>query len=1148
MFKRRSLSFLFVCLLASFASIASVASFASSDVVVSQVYGGGGNAGATFKNDFIEIFNRSAAPVSLAGWSVQYNSATGTGAWQVTPLSGTLQPGQYFLVQEAPGAGGTVNLPTPDASGAIAMSATAGRVALLNSTTPLTACALTPAVQDLIGYGTGAACFEGTTVAPTLSNTLADIRAGSGCTDTDANSADFATGAPSPRNSASALHPCNVANPTAPTGVGLSTPNTVDAGGSVLLTVTVTPGTSPASTEITVRADLSAIGGSAAQQFFDDGTNGDVTAGDNVFSLATTVAAGTLQGAKVLSATVSDAQGRSSTTTITLNVPPPVIPIHTLQGSGDTTPFNNQIVSTTGIVTSLRTNGFFIQTPDAEVDNDPATSEGVFVFTSSKPTVLVGDSVRVTGKIVEFLPTGSALTATEFNNTGLTVQSLSSGNPLPAAVHITAADLSPSGPPDQLERFEGMRVFFDSLTSVGPTRSNLTEATSTATSTGLFYAEITGTPRGFREPGIEAGVALPAGTPTGVPVYDGNPEIIAVDTDPRRGVTAVDVSSGAVLTAVTGVLDYTGDRYTLLADPVGGVGSFTAGMTATPVSVAGEREFTIASFNMERFYNDVNDNDGGVTLTTAAYQGRLNKASLAIINLLHLPDLIGIEEMENIQTLQDLAAKVNADAVGAGFPDPQYQPFLFEGNDPSAIDVAVLAKSPRVTVNNAVQIGKDTTFTDPRNANVQQILNDRPPLVVQATIKPPIGQPYPVTFIVNHLRSLTDVDDTGPTGLFVRGKRAGQAEFLANLIAQHQAAGEHVVSVGDYNAFQFNDGYVDVIGTILGAPALPGQVILSTQDLVDPDLIDLVNTVAAEKRYSYVETGTAQVLDHVIVTNDDLIARPFRLEYARFDADFPEVLRNDTTRPERVSDHDSAVAFFTFPNPKADLSVSGTASASVLSGQTVTYTFTVANAGPDQADNTVFTQSVPAGVAVQSAGGAGFTCSVGNSTVTCANPSLAANATAQITVSGLLACATANNATLISTAHVGFDYDDPNGANNTATFTTTVLNPPPAISTVVPSQSVLTEHNHKFVDIFLTYSVTDNCDAMLAPQVNITSNQAVNGHGDGNTSPDWIVIDAHHVQVRGERSNGDTRIYTIMVSAADSAGNASSRNATVSVR
>src|SRR5439155_10588101 len=99
-------------------------------------YGGGGNAGATFKNDFVELFNRGTAAVNLTGWSVQYTTSAGT-AWQGTNLSGTIQPGQYYLVQEAQGAGGTVNLPTPDATGTISMSATAGKMALVNTTTLL---------------------------------------------------------------------------------------------------------------------------------------------------------------------------------------------------------------------------------------------------------------------------------------------------------------------------------------------------------------------------------------------------------------------------------------------------------------------------------------------------------------------------------------------------------------------------------------------------------------------------------------------------------------------------------------------------------------------------------------------------------------------------------------------------------------------------------------------------------------------------------------------------------------------------------------------------------------------------------------------------------------------------------------------------
>jgi uncharacterized repeat protein (TIGR02543 family) len=179
----------------------------SGTIVISQIYGGGGNAGATLKNDFIELFNRSDAPVSLAGWSVQYNSATGTGTWLVTPLTGSIAAGGYYLVQQAQGAGGTVDLPTPDATGTIAMALGAGKVALVSTTTALSGCPGAGSVADLVGYGATANCFE-TAPTATLTNTTAAFRKGNGCVETNNNSADFLTAAPAPRNSASPINTC----------------------------------------------------------------------------------------------------------------------------------------------------------------------------------------------------------------------------------------------------------------------------------------------------------------------------------------------------------------------------------------------------------------------------------------------------------------------------------------------------------------------------------------------------------------------------------------------------------------------------------------------------------------------------------------------------------------------------------------------------------------------------------------------------------------------------------------------------------------------------------------------------------------------------------------------------------------------------
>ncbi len=179
----------------------------SPDVVISQVYGGGGNAGATLTNDFIELYNRGTEPVPLDGWTVQYASAAGTN-WATTPLSGILPAGSYYLVQQAQGSGGTTPLPTPDATGTIAMSGTSGKVALVTSSGALSCgsdCDAATGVRDFVGYG--AANDSETTATPLLSNTTAAIRSAGGATDTDNNSADFSVGAPNPRSCGAACVP-----------------------------------------------------------------------------------------------------------------------------------------------------------------------------------------------------------------------------------------------------------------------------------------------------------------------------------------------------------------------------------------------------------------------------------------------------------------------------------------------------------------------------------------------------------------------------------------------------------------------------------------------------------------------------------------------------------------------------------------------------------------------------------------------------------------------------------------------------------------------------------------------------------------------------------------------------------------------------
>jgi predicted extracellular nuclease len=169
----------------------------SSTLVVNEVYGGGGNSGATYTNDFIELANRGGTDVSVDGWSVQYHSGSATGTWQVTQLSGSIPAGGRYLVAEAQGAGGTQALPPPQASGTIAMSASSGTVALVNGTAALTCsdpAACQAASVDLVGYGT-AALRE---TAPATGAGNADSVQRSDAPDTDDNATDFFAAAPTP--------------------------------------------------------------------------------------------------------------------------------------------------------------------------------------------------------------------------------------------------------------------------------------------------------------------------------------------------------------------------------------------------------------------------------------------------------------------------------------------------------------------------------------------------------------------------------------------------------------------------------------------------------------------------------------------------------------------------------------------------------------------------------------------------------------------------------------------------------------------------------------------------------------------------------------------------------------------------------------
>jgi uncharacterized repeat protein (TIGR01451 family) len=396
------------------------------------------------------------------------------------------------------------------------------------------------------------------------------------------------------------------------------------------------------------------------------------------------------------------------------------------------------------------------------------------------------------------------------------------------------------------------------------------------------------------------------------------------------------------------------------------------------------------------------------------------------------------------------------------------------------------------------------------------------------------------------LRSLNGVDD--PTdGPRVRAKRRAQAEFLANLIQARQVAdpNERIVVIGDYNAFQFNDGYVDMVGTVRGTPTPAANVVLASSDLVTPDLVDAADSVPAAQHYSYVFGGSAQTLDQMLFTQN-LQPSFVTLEHGRVNADFPEVYRNDPNRPERLSDHDPAVAYFRFP--KADLWLSITSAPAPITGQDVTYTLAVTNTLTDAAASVVLSTTVPAGLATFTSitAPAGWTCTTptaGNAgAVQCTNPSLAAGASESVLLKVTIACPVANGTSLALSATISSTTFDPDLTNNSRTATTSVSNPPPSVNNVTVDQPELWPPNLKMVDIQVGYSATDTCGAVTCV-LSVSSSEPQSGK-----DPDFEVVTSNLVRVRADRDgNGPGRIYTITVTCTDTAGNSTAKTATVTV-
>ena len=888
--------------------------------------------------EFIEIRNVSAGSIDLSLYEVVLINGSNTTTYNPTALSGTLEAGAYFVV-----CSNAANTPNCDLDVAI------NQDFIQNGAPDAVAVRLIvgSVIEDALSYEGSVTGFTEGTGTPTSApddNATANIglaRSPSSA-DSDDNSADFSIRCITPgyeNSTASADCPAPSVVSDDPLlsidDVSLAEGNS----GTTTFEFVVTLD-KDADAEFTVNWRLEAVtaaanddfvdatgtltftGGTAGTQTISVAVNGDTDIEDHeTFS----VILENLQGATV---DIADAIG---TGTI-LNDDVQVVEIHAIQGSGLRSPMapasggalGDQVRTDDNIVTAVDSSGsdmgFWIQTPDARVDGSAETSQGIFVFTGTAPTVQVGDQVDVTGEVREFFE------QTQIGGT-LLINTDSSGNALPTPVVLD--ETVPSADPDALscmtagsnfECFESMRV------SVA--------AGAVVTGNQRFgsdpYAEAFVTASGFR--GRREEGLLPSVTPpdAGLPVWDGNPEVFELDAD-GAGVYPSDTALfGGDLFSATGVLGFQFGNFALRATDLVIV---PAELPRAVPAASEDIELRVGSFNVLNLCNS----DCSV--------GKFGRIAAYIGDVLRLPDVVGLQEVGTADAAAALATRLNTDygtdyTAVAGF------------SQADGIRNAFLYKVSRLA-NVQVRDLDELVETQECSGTPPCVLHDRPPLLLEAEFVAAGNVPFAV--MNNHTRSLIGITD--PTdGPRVRAKRFEQAQSIATLVQRFQqglelevetpaatdTAGVPLILVGDYNAFEVTDGYVDVVGVIAGTYDnaeneydLPVDGGGATDNITEPALRSLVLSVPEEDRYSYAfvenlgaligETprtvGSIQVLDHALVSASAEIWCP-TMDYGRGNADAPEQLRNVGTGAIASSDHDGLVVRL-FTNRNGQCSVSG---------------------------------------------------------------------------------------------------------------------------------------------------------------------------------------------------------------------------------
>lgn len=572
----------------------------------------------------------------------------------------------------------------------------------------------------------------------------------------------------------------------------------------------------------------------------------------------------------------------------------PVVEIYDIQGAGLYSPYNLSTVTTlNNIVTAVNNSGFYMQTPDARADDMANyTSNGIYVYTFDPPTVAVGDQVDLTGDIVEFFD------LTEFTNPGSYVLHINASNqPLPTPVFLdsnfpyTDPTLFPCGMASLgYECFEGM--LFDMPIGI-----------VNAASAGTFGSDINdvvvnaSSQRAMREPGIEYPDSL---NYPGLPEFDGNPELIEMSVE-ALGLPYQTLAAGSIISA-KGVISFNRGDYELQPSELIVI---EESIIPVPVRDALDNEITIASANLYRFFDPIDDPgeaDDDQIADPIVYANRLVKLAKYIVNDLKSPTVIGLQEIENLTVLNDLITAISNQG------GPVYSAELIDGNDYGGIDVAYFYQAALLSNVVVTQLGKDDL-----NTFDNSLLHDRPPLRLKATAAVANGDSLDINVLLVHLRSRGSIDSVSD-GARVRSKRLQQANSVAAMIAviltEDPMVGLYVI--GDFNAFQFTDGYVDVVGQITGQAIADDNLLWEEPLFVGAPLVQVVQTLPPEEQYSFVFRGIAQVLDNAIMNNIGWL-NLMDFQFVRGQADANSGLEMDDTSV-RSSDHDGFVLFVSGDN------------------------------------------------------------------------------------------------------------------------------------------------------------------------------------------------------------------------------------------